>query len=149
MNRRDIVEDTDLDLQTLWEEVKLQFLENGISSFFHNACKDLRGHGGGRKKTVEHDYLAVVWECYTCKYWSTPRSAAVLSISLHLFLLLLTQTPPSHWLALSTLSIAGSWSEAKSEHLCVIREGQYISTPSVFISKPHWRCTAVRKGYIH
>lgn len=97
----------------------------------------------GGEKNVQQDYLAVVWECYTCKNRSSPWSVAVLSISLHLFRFLFTQTPPSHWLALSTLSMAGSWCEAKCERLCVNREGQYIPTPSVFISKPHWGGTAV------
>lgn len=91
------------------------------------------------KGNVQQDYLAGVWECYTCKYRSSPWSVAVLSISLHLFCLLFTRTPPSHWLALSTLSIAGSWSEVKGE-FSVCEQGGSIHphSISIYIQAPLW-----------
>lgn len=116
------------------------------NKLFRNACKDHRGHGGGRKERSVRYYFAAAWECYTYEYRSVPSSVALLSISLHLSRVLFT---PCRLLIGWHISIAGSWSEAKCERLCVNREGQYIPTPSVFITKPHCGSTAVRKGYSH
>lgn len=68
------------------------------NKLFHSAGEDHRGHGGGRKERSVRDYLAVVWECYTYKYRSTPWSVALLSISLHLFCLFF-RTNAAFWLA--------------------------------------------------